>query len=292
MRFVDYIESTGTQYIDTGVVITSGSISYEIRAAYTVVNANEQDIIGNWTQLSVSSGLTLCGLFDSRIGCHQYGTEHMNLQSDTTPVAEQIYTISGSASVAGQTLTVDGTSYTRSGVAVNSEPFYLFCNGTELLRWAHVRLYSCKIWDGGTLVRDFVPAVDNGTPGLYDRVTDAFYTNSGTGEFLCPKWIMTADGLTNPDFLPLPTVMIEPYPSQYWRLVDNKLSTDLTIDGGYIGAFANCINLMNVSVPPTVKKIGKYAFYNTQLTSVTIASDCVYYDTSFPDGCVVNFYPD
>jgi hypothetical protein len=219
MRYIEYIESTGTQYINTGVAIESGSISYEISAAYTVVNANEQDIIGNLTQLPWSSGLTLCGLFDGHIGCHQYGTEHMNLQSDTTPVAEQIYTISGSASAAGQTLTVNGTSYTRSGVAVNSEPFYLFCNGSEQGRWAHVRLYSCKIWDGSTLVRDFVPAVDNGTPGLYDRVTDAFYTNSGTGNFLYPKWIMTADGLVNPDMPPIAeTCIATPYPAQYWRI--------------------------------------------------------------------------
>jgi hypothetical protein len=218
MRYIEYIESTGTQYINTGVAIESGSISYEISASYTVVNANEQDIIGNWTQLPYNSGLTLCGLFDGHIGCHQYGTEHMNLQSDTTPVAEQIYTISGSASAAGQTLTVNGTSYTRSGVAVNSEPFYLFCNGTELNRWAHVRLYSCKIWDGSTLVRDFVPAVDNGTPGLYDRVTDAFYTNSGTSDFLYPKWIMTPEGLVNPEIPDLLPGMSAPYPLQYWRV--------------------------------------------------------------------------
>jgi len=30
----------------------------------------------------------------------------------------------------------------------------------------------------------------------------------------------------------------------------------------------------------------------TSLTSVMIAQDCVYYPTSFPAGCVVNFYPD
>lgn len=57
-----------------------------------------------------------------------------------------------------------------------------------------------------------------------------------------------------------------------------------------IGAFANAIMLKKVSIPESVKRIGQYAFRNTALTSVTIASDCEYYPTSFPDGCVINFY--
>lgn len=57
-----------------------------------------------------------------------------------------------------------------------------------------------------------------------------------------------------------------------------------------LGAFANATNLAYVRIPPTVKKIGRYSFRNTKLTSVTIASDCEYYDTSFPDGCQIKFY--
>ncbi len=59
-----------------------------------------------------------------------------------------------------------------------------------------------------------------------------------------------------------------------------------------LGAFANAVNLVEVSIPRSVKKIGRESFRNTQLTSVTIASDCTYYPTSFPQGCTVNFYPD
>ena len=59
-----------------------------------------------------------------------------------------------------------------------------------------------------------------------------------------------------------------------------------------LGAFANAVSLTQISIPRSCKKIGRFAFTNTQLSSVTIASDCDYYSTSFPDGCVVNFYPD
>lgn len=57
-----------------------------------------------------------------------------------------------------------------------------------------------------------------------------------------------------------------------------------------VGAFVNCTLLTSVVIPPSVKYIDYYSFWNTGLTEVTIASDCVYYPTSFPSGCTINFY--
>lgn len=104
------------------------------------------------------------------------------------------------------------------------------------------------------------------------------------------SWIMTANGLTNTAFIEPVDIMASPYPSQYWRFENGKLTTGLLPDATMVGAFANCTNLQSVSIPPSVKSIGRYAFYNTSLTSVTIASDCTYYSTSFPDGCTISFY--
>ena len=47
------------------------------------------------------------------------------------------------------------------------------------------KVYSCKIYDNGTLIRDYVPCKNSaGVVGLYDLVNDKFYTNSGTGDFI------------------------------------------------------------------------------------------------------------
>lgn len=47
------------------------------------------------------------------------------------------------------------------------------------------RLYYCKMWRDGTLVRDFVP-IKVGTEGcLYDKVTATVYHNPGTVPFVC-----------------------------------------------------------------------------------------------------------
>lgn len=90
-----------------------------------------------------------------------------------------------------------------------------------------------------------------------------------------------------PEEITTPTL---PYPTGLWREEDNKVSLGFNPEV-IIGAFANAKNLKQISIPKSVKKIGRFAFRNTKLTKVTIANDCTYCDTSFPEGCIVNFYP-
>lgn len=47
------------------------------------------------------------------------------------------------------------------------------------------RVYYCKIWDNGTLIRDFIPVLDeNSVPCLYDKVSETYFYNQGTGGFI------------------------------------------------------------------------------------------------------------
>lgn len=47
-----------------------------------------------------------------------------------------------------------------------------------------MRLYGCKIYEDDILVKDFIPAKVGGRVGLYDTVSKKFHENKGTGEFL------------------------------------------------------------------------------------------------------------
>lgn len=110
-------------------------------------------------------------------------------------------------------------------------------------------------------------------------------------------WIMQDGMPTNDEFISLPPLLSEPYPDSLWRidpLVNggmpyNNLMIDLEVKN-VDGAFKNAVNLSSVSIPYSVKTIGEYAFTNTALEKVTIAPDCTYYPTSFPEGCEVSFY--
>ena len=64
---------------------------------------------------------------------------------------------------------------------------YLFSNNNAGATGAgaSISIYSCKIYDNGTLIRNMVPVKNSsGTLGMYDIVNGVFYTNAGTGTFV------------------------------------------------------------------------------------------------------------
>jgi len=68
---------------------------------------------------------------------------------------------------------------------VGTDTLYLFKNNVpDDDRDSCARIYYCKIWESDTLVRDIIPVLDgNNVPCMYDRVTNTFYYNQGSGSF-------------------------------------------------------------------------------------------------------------
>ena len=130
------------------------------------------------------------------------------------------------------------------------------------------RIYHVSIWDSNsTLIRDYYPAYDNVTHeyGMYDKVAQVFHSSDTDTPF------------DSGDEMP-------------FKFVDGKLIHHRETEVIKLGAFCNDNSLSLVSIPRSVKKIGRFAFRNTALTSVMIADDCEYYDTSFPENCTINYY--
>ena len=184
---LEYIESSGTQYINTGVVPKTNVFTIEMEAQY----------VGS----SLSSLLSYCGFMNSssattpRCGIHNYQSKFMYGINATqlTVAADKLkhtFKLVGNAST--QTFAIDGTEYsstnTADGFSSNTRSIFLFSRnvGGSPSNLNTMRLYSCKISVGGALVRSFVPAKRNsdGVLGLYDTVNSAFYVNAGSGVFL------------------------------------------------------------------------------------------------------------
>ena len=62
----------------------------------------------------------------------------------------------------------------------------LLCDQDNDRYYMKARIYACKIWDNGTLVRDYVPALrkSDNMAGLYDLVNKVFYTDAAGGNFI------------------------------------------------------------------------------------------------------------
>ena len=178
---VEYIESTGTQYIDTGMKGTENTkvdIEFQITGIKFLPFGARSGATSNcfaiWS-LNANVGSSLRVGFDGTNGYTGGPTTtdkyHIIHSKDGTYVNnELVWTIQTiSTFTTPQNLIVFGyySSSTNRGLS-------------------EMKLYSLKLWENNTLVRNFIPCYkkSNNEIGLYDTINDVFYTNNGTGTFL------------------------------------------------------------------------------------------------------------
>lgn len=190
---VEYIESTGTQYVDTGIVgnptFTRLDISVttpsSITSAAFLCGARGVDSAHNVTGLVLVylSGANSLWRLDTTGSFYVGGALSIACNTDTN----YDFSMQGSiCSVNGVTYSSTATKETvDSGLNV-----YIGTsnnNGTAAAGMP-VKIRSAALWQGGTLVRDYQPVrVGSGLSAvgyLYDRVSGELFGNAGTGAFV------------------------------------------------------------------------------------------------------------
>ena len=176
---VEYIESTGTQYIDTGIVPTN----HRVRMKFQKTDSLGSSIFGCYgtTALTDSYELTWYqGKWYYSNG--QKNTNHPTIPPAVTDVVTLDYfTFDNKVIMNGNEV---GSTL---GSSVSSNSLYLFGKNATYQQLSNMKLWYAQIYDRATeeLVRDFVPAVDeNGVVCLYDNVTETYFYNQGEGEFI------------------------------------------------------------------------------------------------------------
>ena len=182
---VEYIESTGAQYIDTDVKPTNNTV-VEIKYASNLDASSYFMLYGSRT--SVSSNDKHSFYKESNTGYYAgFGGDNLSGSGIYNTSSTELHTIKNGA----RGLYVDDILITTyQNYTFNSTlSMYLFgLNQANTLdsRTFKGKIYSCKIYEDSSLIRDFIPCyskTDN-VVGLYDIVNDVFYTNRGTGEFI------------------------------------------------------------------------------------------------------------
>lgn len=192
IHYVDYLESTGTQYIDTGVV---GDLSTEINCEAAIVeagNASVTNIMGNNVTssraITINMSANIANPSPSRIRFsntdnttvagainlntfYKYNTNKDNLTvKDTNNTVLNTYAFNAT------------TAFTTNGSILI---YKLGDTSTQYI--GKIKVKSASIKNSGVLVRDFIPAIDSDGVGyMFDKVTHTIYDNAGTGAFKYP----------------------------------------------------------------------------------------------------------
>lgn len=178
---VEYLESTGTQYIKTGVK-PNANIKCIVDFQCTNINNTSQIIIGGWYN---STGMLFGIRYANSVNNFQFafGTNAWagnTISADTNRHTLYMNDENGDGRLDNTVL----ASHTDVISLTSPSEFYLFACLGAVFYPAYCKLYSCKIYDDNTLIRDFIPVIDqNNVACLLDKVENRAYYNSGTGTF-------------------------------------------------------------------------------------------------------------
>lgn len=178
---LEYIESTGTQYINSGYLPSWNTSIYMEAMVFAT-----SDFFALFGARSSSAGT------DPKSNT-LFISPQLNPRSDYYGSS---YTFPGqipagvkfTVSVEQNSCEVYQYTYTHpKSTAASEYPLFVMDVNTagSARGTGHCRLYSCAIYEDETKVRDFIPCIDtSGKIGAYDAVYGIFYGNSGTGSFV------------------------------------------------------------------------------------------------------------
>lgn len=190
---LEYVEATGTQYIDTGIT-ASYSIGVVADFQFTVLRSGQnlfQVYSGNassWmitvlmmTNYSVvvdemSFYSTYCPTYGTKIDAANLNRHSLSFNKNND------YAVSFD----GIAKSIEPPQRTMSNITATMCLFAKKIEGGGINEYAKMKLYSCSMYDSGMLVRNFIPAKRDSDSkiGLYDTVSKTFFTDANGGNFI------------------------------------------------------------------------------------------------------------
>lgn len=180
---VDYIESSGTQYIDT-TYIPKNTTKWEMTAQFT---ENVPQYNGRYDGTTNPVGQRLDIAIDIPSGADEPVFFLNGGLSNPTNYVADINKHTFVVDMINQIGKIDNNSYPLVTQDFNSQRrVYLFARQANTIEYkCKMKLYNCKFYENNVLKMNFIPCYRNSDNevGLYDSVNGVFYTNQGTDSF-------------------------------------------------------------------------------------------------------------
>lgn len=175
---LEYLESTGTQWIDTKTTMIDG-ISINFKINYKKISWTYGTVLPSNNNYGFNSGFTpsnaVYGEFLSTAYRMLTGVNYVIKHS------KKSFDINGIISEFPV-----GTYYNIA----STSSIFLFCSAIVTTKSptggkASAKIYYFNIFNNGIIIKELIPILDTqGRPCMYDKVSRKFFYNQGTGEFL------------------------------------------------------------------------------------------------------------
>lgn len=182
--FVEYIQSTGTQYIDPELPANSVGNLEEVDIDFNWTSFNsggDQPTIMNFYGIQFYQASSTLRIWHNALGWQPLGYIEINHRYKSY-IRRQVGGKIQAKLDDGSLITLGNTP------ASASHPVYLFTWSTPIYYPPLIKLYGCKFTRNGTVIRDLRPCLSREAghidePALYDMVNKKYYYNQGTGTF-------------------------------------------------------------------------------------------------------------
>ena len=184
---LEYIEGTGTQYVDTGYFPCELT---RVVTAITPTSGNTTNgVFGGRTDNNVSTFSTWCvdGVFRTDFDTNsQHVTTDVRVEAG---VRVEVDKDRGTTRLGSKTFTQTGTAFR----AANSMHVFAV-NPDSKARYFRGRIETFSIYESGLLEHELVPArrASDGAVGMYDTVGGTFLGNLGSGAFKAGPEVATS----------------------------------------------------------------------------------------------------
>lgn len=191
---LDYIECTGTQYIDTG--FKANTTTTKFVGAFTPTQKVTGGLLGS--RNATSSGTHACNVFVLAEG--KFRVDWANGTNVNHTVTETDYVVGTKyeMEITRGTVVINGTTKSFSNrTSIDQLGNFLignFNNVNEPYNNGFIGyIHECKLYSNDVLIRDFIPVkrISDNVVGMYDIVTETFFTNAGTGVFVAGTTVVS-----------------------------------------------------------------------------------------------------
>lgn len=189
----EYIESSGTQYINTGYIVKD-TTRFEVVAnvqrsqpkTYPVLFGSRPANTAIRTCAIFTNSSTMCRAWGNASDYTVSGSEESAATFGAKVMFQHEKTCTEIITMNGQ---VSGGIYPASSDPdLGRYPIYIFAvNGSTAPRpdsYCVAKLYAFKVYESDSLVMDLQPYLDDGEACLRDSLTGTLYKNAGTGAFV------------------------------------------------------------------------------------------------------------
>ena len=175
---VEYIQSSGTQYIDTGYKPCGDTRTV---CQFMPLDASKAyGIFGGRTSYKVKA----YDIFARGIDIYFQDDYNNASTANIETIANMIYILDKNKNTSNLNGTTYSVEYNNFDVDYTMYLFGVNTSGSASAQLGALRIYYCTIYDNEVLVRHFVPCINaSGIAGLYDTVNMQYYGNVGTGSF-------------------------------------------------------------------------------------------------------------